>query len=383
MILLEDNGGGKAEIKRVKTKKEFSLFSKKADGDKLNNVRIKLAKVTIFVKQLASMLKAGLPLSHAIDTIANEMEDRAFKGVLIQIKEKIFSGTSFSEAIKAYPRAFPSLFLSMVEAGEVSGSLPDAMDTVALYFEASLALTKKVKSALTYPIAMISMSFLLVSALMIWVVPVFSEMFSGFGASLPLPTQILIDVSNLLKNNLLLLLATGIVLVYGSKVFLGTARGREFLDAFLRYVPLFGMLIRKTNIARFCKTYSVLLSSGVPIIRAIEICTNVANSFYLNVACTKIKKGIQEGRQLSSIMEGIDYFPKIVSNMTKAGEQSGNVEEMIKSVATLYENDVNNIVTALTSLIEPALVCFMGVVIGGIVIAMFMPIFQLSSLVSG
>lgn len=344
-------------------------------------VRLKLANVALFAQQFSAMLHSGLPLSHALDTIATEMDDKMFKIILTKIKENIFSGSSFSEAVKVFPKAFPPLFLSMIEAGEVSGSLPDAMRTVAAYFDASVKLTKKLKSALTYPIAVVTMSVLLVGALMIWVIPVFAEMFSGFGAKLPLPTQLLIDFSNLLKNNIFYIL---IALVGGGfllKSFLTTQKGRAFLDAFLRYVPLFGMLIRKTNVARFCRTYSVLLASGVPILKAIDICTNVANSFYLHMACSTIKKGIQEGKQLSTLMEGIDYFPRIVSNMTRAGEQAGNVEEMIKNVAVLYENDVNNMVSAMTSLIEPMLVCFLGVVIGGIVVAMFMPIFQLSSLV--
>ena len=166
----------------------------------------------------------------------------------------------------------------------------------------------------------------------------------------------------------------------GKKFFL-SPKGAEMFDVGLRYVPLFGTLVQKTNIARFCRTYSVLLANGVPILKAIDICTNVANSFFLTRACEKIKKGIQAGQQLSSLMETIPYFPKIVCNMTKAGEQSGNVEKMIKNVAGLYENDVNNMVSAMTSLLEPFIICFLGVVIGVIVVAMFLPIFQLSSLV--
>jgi len=348
---------------------------------KSKSARIKLEQLCIFSDQLASMLQAGLPLSHALDTIVEETNDKIFRHVLVQIKEAIFAGESFSNSLKQYPNIFPSLFYNMVEAGEVSGSLPDAMRTVSNYLDASLKLSKKFKNALTYPIVIISLSSLLVMGLMIWVVPVFGEMFGGFGAKLPWLTQKLIDVSNIIKNNLIWLVLFEVSGFIGGKKFFLSSKGARFLDISLRYVPIFGNLVKKTNIARFCRTYSVLLANGVPILKSIDICTNVANSFFLTQACEKIKKGIQSGQQLSELMSTISYFPKIVCNMTKAGEQSGNVEKMIRNVAVLYESDVNNIVASLTSLLEPFIICFLGIVIGTIVIAMFMPIFQLSSLV--
>ena len=342
---------------------------------------VKLERLTVFTQQLASMLQAGLPLSHALDTIVAEIDDKIFKFILVQIKEGIFAGSSFTDSLKQFPNAFPPLVYNMVEAGEVSGSLPDAMETIANYLDASLKLAKKFKSALTYPIVIVVFSFLLVMGLMIWVVPVFGEMFSGFGANLPWLTQKLIDVSNFIQAQILWIVLIGVGLFVGGKKFVLSPKGSQFIDMALRYVPLFGTLVKKTNIARFCRTYAVLLENGVPILKAIDICTNVANSFYLNMACAKIKKGIQEGQQLSSLMESISYFPRIVCNMTKAGEQAGDVEKMIKNVAVLYENDVNNMVGAMTSLLEPFIICFLGIVIGVIVIAMFLPIFQLSSLV--
>ena len=347
----------------------------------LRKAHIKLDALVLFTEQLASMLKAGLPLSHALDTIVAEIKDKKFHDMLDYIRSAIFAGESFSSSLKQFPYTFPPLFYSMVEAGEVSGSLPDAMQTIAEYLSASLKLTKKFKSALTYPIVIVSMSSLLVMGLMIWVVPVFGEMFSGFGANLPWLTQKLIDASDFIKSNIFLLIF-GVILLYvfGKKFFI-SPKGAETLDVLLQHVPIFGSLIKKTNIARFCRTYSVLIANGVPILKSIDICTNVANSFYLTKACERIKKGVQAGQQLSTLMGAIPYFPRIVCNMTKAGEQSGNVEKMIRNVAILYENDVNNIVAAMTSLLEPFIICFLGVVIGLIVIAMFMPIFQLSSLV--
>lgn len=369
-----------APVKEWKPKGKGGTFNPIMER-RAKKVHIKLDLLAMFSEQLSSMLKAGLPLSHALDTIVSEVTNKDFYYILSQIKESIFAGESFSSSLRCYPYAFPPLFHNMVEAGEVSGSLPDAMNTVAEYLNASLKLTKKFKSALTYPTVIISMSFLLVMGLMIWVVPVFGEMFSGFGAKLPWLTQKLIDVSDFLKNNVFwIIIACVIGYAIGKKFFL-SPKGAEMIDIGLRYVPLFGTLVRKTNIARFCRTYSVLLANGVPILKAIDICTNVANSFFLTKACEKIKKGIQSGQQLSSLMETIPYFPKIVCNMTKAGEQSGNVEKMIKNVAGLYENDVNNMVAAMTSLLEPFIICFLGIVIGFIVVAMFLPIFQLSSLV--
>ncbi|MDR2769000.1 MAG: type II secretion system F family protein [Puniceicoccales bacterium] len=389
MVLFDDETTSSPENEATSTRKKgFFSENKRSDNEMDSRLEkraqrdaVKLDRLTIFAQQLSSMLQAGLPLSHALETITAEMDDKVFKLILTRVKENIFSGSSFSDALRKYPNAFPSLFYNMVEAGEVSGALPDAMVTVSNYFEASLKLTKKFKSALTYPIAIVTMSFLLVSGLMIWVVPVFGEMFSGFGARLPWLTQALIDVSQFMKNHVVIIVGGIVSAFVGFKKLFRSQSGAKFLDATLCHVPLFGTLIKKTNIARFCRTYSVLLSSGVPILKAIDICTNVADSFYLSMACTSIKKGIQEGQQLSTLMESIAYFPRIVCNMTKAGEQAGNVEGMIRNVAVLYENDVNNIVSAMTSLLEPFIICFLGVVIGVIVIAMFLPIFQLSSLV--
>lgn len=387
MVLFEDSkiedNGAKAKPATAPVQNEsLKLKNPGIALDKnLQKTHIKLETIVVFTEQLASMLKAGLPLSHALDTIVAEIRDKKFYAILVYIRSTVFSGESFSSCLKKFTYAFPPLFYSMVEAGEVSGSLPDAMQTVAEYLSASLKLTKKFKSALTYPIVIISMSSLLVMGLMIWVVPVFGEMFSGFGANLPWLTQKLIDISNFIKGNIFSIILSIVLIWIGSKKFLMSPKGAEILDIILRYVPIFGALIKKTNIARFCRTYSVLISNGVPILKSIDICSNVANSFYLTKACEKIKQGIQSGQQLSVLMESITYFPKIVCNMTRAGEQSGSIEKMIRNVAILYENDVNNIVSSITSLLEPFIICFLGIVIGVIVIAMFMPIFQLSSLV--
>ena len=348
---------------------------------KAKHAHIKTERLAIFAEQLSTMLKAGLPLSHALDTIVAEINDKVFHYILTQIKDSIFVGRPFSDSLKMFPYAFPPLFYNMVEAGEVSGSLPEAMGTIANYLNASVRLSKKFKSALTYPTVVMVMSCLLVMGLMIWVVPVFGEMFSGFGASLPWLTQKLINTSNFIKDNIFLLIVAFSVVFFLAKKFFLSPSGARVLDIGLSYVPIFGTLTKKTNIARFCRTYSVLLANGVPILKTIDICTNVANSFFLSRACEKIKKGIQSGQQLSVLMEATPYFPKIVCNMTKAGEQAGDVEKMIRNVADLYENDVNNIVASLTSLLEPFTICFLGVTIGTIVIAMFLPIFQLSSLV--
>lgn len=376
----ESSAAAAAEGKAKATAKPGSVSDAILEK-KAQSTRIKLEKLSMFAEQLASMLQAGLPLSHALDTLVAEIDDKVFHYILLQIKDNIFSGSSFSDSLRMYPRAFPPLFYNMVEAGEVSGVLPDAMNTVAGYLNASVKLTKKFKSALTYPIVIITMSSLLVMGLMIWVVPVFGEMFSGFGASLPWLTQALIDCSNYMQANVLWIVLGLGTIGFGGKRFIDSPNGKKFLDITLRYLPLLGTLVTKTNIARFCRTYSVLLENGVPILKTIDICSNVVDSYYVTSACTKIKKGIESGQQLSSLMETIPYFPKIVCNMAKAGEQAGNVEKMIGNVAVLFEHDVNNMVAALTSLLEPFIICFLGIVIGVIVIAMFLPIFQLSSLV--
>jgi type IV pilus assembly protein PilC len=267
----------------------------------------------------------------------------------------------------------------MVEAGEASGALADIMGKVAVYFESSLKLQKKVKSAMTYPVSVITMACGLVSILLIKVIPVFDAMFKDFGAKLPAPTQFLIDLSHFMQSYWWALIGGGYIIFQVYKRFTSTPRGREIKHRVFAKLPIIGNLTRKINVSRFCRTYAILLKSGVPILRSIEICSRASDNIFIENACTEINRTISSGGQLSEVLATQVYFPSTVRHMARAGEQTGNIDGMMNKVADFYDNEIDNIVASLTSLMEPLLICFLGVVIGGIVMAMFMPIFQLSS----
>jgi type IV pilus assembly protein PilC len=381
MALLTQTAPASAQLgKRKLTFAESQRLAKlRAYEKQAKRKTIKLVEITVFTRQLSSMLAAGLPLVTALEALQEQSENPVFKIIVRDVKNDVSAGASFSQAVKKYPKAFPNMFTSMVEAGEASGALADIMSRVATYFEDSVKLTRKVKGALTYPVAVLILAAVLVQVLLVMVVPVFAEMFADFGQELPAPTRLLIDVSDFLKGNLLYLIAGGIAFFYLVKTLIGTPKGRRAKDVLLGKLPIIGNLRRKVSVSRFCRTYAILLRSGVPILRSLEICGAASNNTYIEAACTKISRQISQGGQLSEVVADTPYFPSMVKHMSKAGEQTGNIDGMMSKIADFYDSEVETIVNSLTSLMEPLLIMFLGVVIGSIVMAMFAPIFQMSS----
>lgn len=345
--------------------------------------KIGLGDICIFTQQLGSMLTAGLPLVSALEALQEQTENPVFQVVIREVRIDVSGGTAFSDAVRKYPNAFPNLFISMVEAGEASGGLADILGQVAGYFEKSVALMKKVKSAMTYPVSVICLSAGLVCILLIKVIPVFEEMFSGFGAELPAPTQFLIDLSHFLQSYIILILAAG----WGAWKLLmkvtSTPKGRIAKDQIIFRLPIVGNLTQKINLSRFCRTYAILMRSGVPILRSLEITASASGSTYIEKASIDIARNIGQGGQLSDSVADNPYFPPMVKHMAKAGEQTGNVDGMMEKISDFYDVEIDAIVESLTSLMEPLLICVLGVIIGGIVMSMFLPIFQMSSVVGG
>ncbi len=370
---------GKNVPKKLTFAERQALAKQRAYEKAAHRKQIKLIEITVFTQQLSSMLEAGLPLVSALEALMDQTENPVFKIVIREVRNDISGGTTFSGAVRKFPNAFPNLFISMVEAGEASGALADIMGKVASYFESSLKLQKKVKSAMTYPVSVITMACLLVSVLLIKVIPVFKEMFDSFNAKLPAPTLFLIGLSNFLATWWWAILIALYLFFQGYKRVTSTPRGREVKHRVMARLPIIGNLTRKINVSRFCRTYAILLKSGVPILRAIEICSRASDNIFVEQACVAINRTVSSGGQLSEVIATQPYFPNTVRHMMKAGEQTGNVDGMLNKVADYYDNEINNIVASLTSLMEPLLICFLGVVIGGIVMAMFMPIFQLSN----
>ena len=364
------------------------MAKQKALEKKAKTYKLDLSELSIFTGQLASLLQAGLPLVSCLEALQDQTEDQVFRIVIRDVRNDISTGTSFSAAVKKFPKAFPNLFISMVEAGEASGGLAEILGKVAGYFESTVKLTKKVKSAMTYPVAVIGLAVALVNVLLIFVIPVFAAMFADFGAKLPAPTQMLIDLSNFMKampphlGGWTLALAAYAIFYFGSK-YVATPNGRRQKDNFLVRAPIFGNLVHKIALSRFCRTYATLMRSGVPILRTLEIVASASGKCQVEDACAEIAKHVSQGGQVSDIMAVNTFFPPMMKHMVKAGETTGNVDGMMNKIADFYDTECDATVGALTSLIEPMLIVFLGVVVGGIVMAMFLPIFQLGAVAGG
>jgi type IV pilus assembly protein PilC len=359
------------------------LAKQKSLERKAKNYKLPLQELALFTQQLASLLTAGLPLVQSLEALQDQTEDAVFRVIIRDVRLDISSGNSFSSSVKKFPRSFNSLFVSMVEAGEASGALSEILTKVASYFESSVKLSKKVKSAMTYPIAVIGLAIALVNVLLIFVIPVFAEMFADFGSALPAPTQMLIDLSNFLKSNFhWVALGCGIG-VWLLRRIIATPKGREAKDRFLVRAPIFGPLIHKIALSRFTRTYATLIRSGVPILRTLEIVSAASNKVQIEAACVEIARHVSQGGQVSEVLATNSFFPPMMKHMVKAGESTGNVDGMMNKIADFYDTECEATVAALTSLIEPVLIVFLGVVVGGIVMAMFLPIFQLGAVAGG
>jgi type IV pilus assembly protein PilC len=342
------------------TKKKITFAEKKAPKKK-----IKLQQLTVFTQQLSAMLEAGITLVSALEAIQEQTQNPIFRIIIRNVKNEVSAGRTLSEACADYPRAFPKMFVSMVQAGEASGGLAEILDKTSVYFEETVKLIRKVKGALTY----------------LAIIPVFAGMFEEFDQELPKPTLVLIGLSSFMKSNFLFLLIGMIGFFFFIKHLIATPKGRIKKDQLLAKIPVIGDLIRKVSLSRFCRTYAILIRAGVPILQTLDIVRNASSNTYVEKACTKISKQINQGGQLSDVLIQDPYFPPMIRHMTRAGEQTGNVDGMMTKVADFYDSEVDTLVAALTSLMEPLLICFLGFVIGGIVIAMFLPIFNLSSVI--
>ena len=359
------------------------LAKEKGYEKKAKKYKLKLESLAIFTQQLASMLEAGLPLVSSLEALQDQTEDPVFSVIIREVRNDVFQGNNFSASCAKYPNAFNNLFVSMVEAGEANGGLAEILGKVALYFESTNKLIKKVKSAMTYPIAVIGLAVILVNVLLVFVIPVFAEMFADFGSELPAPTQALLDLSDWLRGNVLWLIGAGFLFFRVWARFTKTPIGRSFQDNLLFRAPVFGNLLKKITLSRFCRTYATLLSSGVPILRCLELVASSSGRIQIENACCAITKAISEGGQVSETIASIPFFPPVMKHMSRAGEQTGNVDGMMNKIADFYDTEADSIIASLTSLIEPMLIVFLGIVVGGIVMAMFLPIFNLSSVAGG
>jgi type IV pilus assembly protein PilC len=344
--------------------------------------RVKLDDLVIFSRQMATMIRAGLPLIEVIDILAEQVEKKVFRDILREIERDIEGGSSLTEAIQKHPKVFSAFFISMVKAGEASGMLDTILDQVAIYLEKLVSIQRKIKAATMYPAVVSSVALLITTFLLVKVVPVFENIFIDLGGELPLPTRITIALSKLVKENWLV-----VGLIFGGCC-IGlwqwgkTKTGRAKIDAVILKIPIFGPLILKAAIAKFTRTLGTLIRAGVNILYALEIVAKTSGNAVIEEALYQTRTSIQGGESITKPLVDSQVFPPMVTRMIDVGERTGALESMLTKIADFYEDQVNASVAGLTSMIEPLLIVFLGVVVGFIVISMFMPLFKMVEMVS-
>lgn len=343
--------------------------------------RIKLDDLVVFSRQLATMVDAGIPLVGALDALQEQMESRGFKNVVKRVRDNVEGGLSLSEALNKQPKVFSPFFINMVRAGESSGNLDEILDRVAIYMEKTIALIRKVKSSLIYPAVVVTMAILITTFLIVKVVPTFESIFATIGVTLPLPTLILINISHMVRRYMLLVIIALGLGIFAVSQAIKTEKGRLAFDIFLLNIPVIGKLLRKVAIARFARTLSTLQKSGVSILTALEIVGKTSGNKVIEAAVMRTKMSIKEGESIAQPLTASKVFPPMVTRMISVGEQTGKLEEMLGKVADFYESEVDAAVSGLTSLIEPLIIAFLGIVVGGIVVSMFLPIVKLVQVV--
>ena len=336
--------------------------------------------LSLFSRQLSTLVGAGVPIVQSLGILESQAENPNFKEVLAAVKTDIEAGLSISDALKKHPNAFPDLYCSMVKAGELGGILDTILERLTAYLESSEELKAKVKGAMMYPAIVLSICTIVTVFLMIFVIPTFKNIFAGFGAELPLPTQILIDISDAMKARWYLIVAAPFVGWKGFNAFYATPKGHRAVDAWSLKAPIFGPILKKVAVARFTRTLGTLIKSGVPIMQALETVAATAGNVVIAEAVNLTRESIREGGHLSDPLKKSGIFPNMVTSMISVGEETGALDIMLTKIADFYDSEVDTAVKGLTSLIEPIVIVVMGVIIGTIVIAMFMPMFGLGEL---
>lgn len=339
--------------------------------------------LVVFVRQFATMIDSGLPLVQCLDIQAKQAPNPTFRTQLTVIKEQVESGSTFADALKKYPDTFDDLFRNMIAAGEVGGILDTILNRLAQFMEKAEKLKRQIKGAMMYPSIVMLAAGAVVTLLLLFVVPTFEEMFAEMGQALPMPTQVVIAMSKWLQANFIFLAIGITAFAFGMRTFYKTARGEEVVDGTMLKLPVFGDLLKKVAVARFCRTLGTMISSGVPILEALDICSRTAGNKVIEKAVVRVRDAISEGRTISEPLSETKLFPEMVCQMISVGEATGALDVMLNKVADFYEDEVDQAVDNMTSMMEPLIIIFLGIIIGGLVIAMYMPIFSMSSGIGG
>ena len=339
------------------------------------------ADIILFCRQFSTMIDAGLPIIQCLDILHAQQDNKTFKKMLKEIKEGVESGETLADALKKYPKEFDELFVNMIAAGEAGGILDTILRRLSAYMEKAAKLKGKIKGAMTYPLVTMIIAVIVVGIIMVFVIPVFEEMFSGMGAALPMPTQIAVNMSRFVKGNILYMIAAIVFGIFALKRFYKTDKGQVLIDSLSLKLPVIGMLLRKGAVAKFTRTMSTMLSSGVSILDALDIVAKTAGNRIIEAAIYDVRSGITEGRTMADPLSESGVFPSMVCQMISVGESTGALDEMLKKIADFYDDEVDQAVENMTALIEPFMLVFLGIVIGGLVVAMYLPVFKMAAAV--
>jgi len=334
-------------------------------------------ELAVFTRQFSVMIDAGLPLVQCIEILGTQAENKVFQKVLLQVRQDVESGATLADSMRKHPKVFDELYSNMIAAGEAGGILDTILQRLAVYIEKAVKLRRAVRSAMIYPTAVITIAALVVAIILWKVIPTFAALFAGLGAELPLPTRIVIALSNFLGRYFLLIVFVLGATIYAIKRYHGTYKGRRVIDGLLLKAPVLGIVLRKIAVARFCRTLATLVSSGVPILEALEITAKTAGNAIVEDAIMATRKSIEEGKTISEPLKDTEVFPPMVVHMIAVGEQTGALDAMLSKIADFYEEEVDSAVENMLTLLEPIMILFLGIVIGGIVISMYLPMFDL------
>ena len=334
--------------------------------------------IAIFTRQFATMIDAGLPLVQCLDILSKQADNKAFAAVINEIRQDVEAGSTYADSLKKHPAVFGDLYANMVAAGELGGILDTILNRLSKYIEKNIKLKRQVKAALFYPSTIVAVAFIVIIVLLVYVIPIFAKMFTDFGGTLPAPTRMVIGASNFMKSNILIIIGIMAAVIIGARKYYKTQNGRLVIDSIVLRMPVFGMLARKIAVAKFTRTLGTLISSGVPILDGLDIVAKTSGNKVVEKAIYATRQSISEGKTLSEPLEASKVFPPMVVQMIGVGETTGALDAMLSKIADFYDDEVDSTVGILTSLLEPILMIFLGIVIGFIVVAMYLPIFKMA-----
>jgi len=361
---------------------------KKKPKDLLENIpflqqKVKEKDIVVFSRQFATMINAGLPIIQCLELLGAEEQNKTFAKIIKSIKEDIEGGSSLSDALKKHQDVFNDLFINLVAAGEAGGILDVILNRLSAYMEKAMNLKRKVKGAMTYPISVLVIAIAVVILLLYKVVPVFDDMFSSMGSALPGPTQFLVDMSGFVQNNILYIIGSMILVAFVFRKYYKTEGGRLRIDRVVLSLPVFGVLLKKVAVAKFSRTLSTMMGSGVPILDGLEIVSKTAGNKVVENALMDTRRSISEGKTIAEPLSESGIFPSMVVSMISVGENTGALDAMLEKIADFYDSEVDTAVDAMTALLEPIMMVFLGGVVGGMIIALYLPIFSMAGAVGG